>query len=84
MAYITKTVPITANWTLVTNKVALLQFNDKMHMVITSGAAPSESVGFVMSALEKYVNTTDGLSIWAKALAGGSGNESVRVAEDVL
>ena len=84
MAYVTKTIPISPEWTLITTKVAMLQFNDRMYMAVTSGEEPGESVGFVMGALEKYVNGINGISVWAKSLPGGTRNESVRVAENDL
>ena len=82
MAMTTKTVMIGNEWTVVTNKVALLQFNDDMTMALGTAAAPSDPVGFSMSRNEKYVNAADGVVIWAKAKGGGTGTESVRVAED--
>ena len=82
MAMTTKTVMIGSEWTVVTNKVALLQFNDDMTMALGTTVAPSDPVGFSMSRNEKYVNATDVVVIWAKAKAGGTGTESVRVAED--
>ena len=78
----TKTVMIGNEWTAVTNKVALLQFNDDMTMALGTAAAPNDQVGFSISRNEKYVNAADGVVIWAKAKAGGTGTESVRVAED--
>jgi hypothetical protein len=85
MAMTTRTVTLpTDDWTLITSKIALLQFNDEMDMVVTDGTAPSESVGFTMIRNEKYVNSTDGIAVWAKRRAGGSNKESVRVAEDVV
>ena len=82
MAMTTKTVMIGSEWTAVTNKVALLQFNDDMTMALGTATAPNDPVGFSMSRNEKYVNAADGIVIWAKAKAGGTGTESVRVAED--
>lgn len=84
MAYVTKTVSVTAEWTFITNKVALLQFNDRMQMAITSGSTPTSSTaGFMMEEEEKYINSTAGVSVWAKAIPNnGSGRESVRVAEN--
>ena len=83
MAYVTKTVLLNSDeWTVVTNKVALLQFNDDMTMALGTAAAPNDPIGFSMSRNEKYVNAADGIVIWAKAKAGGTGTESVRVAED--
>ena len=81
MAMTTKTVMIGSEWTVVTNKVALLQFNDDMTMALGTAVAPSDPVGFSMSRNEKYVNAADGIVIWAKAKSGGTGTESVRVAE---
>ena len=84
MAMVTRTVPISDTWTLVTTKLALLQFNDKMYMAITSGGTPVEPVGFTMFAGEKYINGADGINVWAKTIQGGTNRESVRVAEDVV
>ena len=81
MAFVTKTVKIESDWLLVTNKVAMLQFNDTMHMALTSGEVPTETVGFVMKAGEKYVNSSSEVSVYAKSLRGGTAIESVRVAE---
>lgn len=60
----TKTVMIGSEWTVVTNKVALLQFNDDMTMALGTTVAPSDPVGFSMSRNEKYVNAADGIVIW--------------------
>ena len=85
MAMTTRTVTLpTDDWTLITSKIALLQFNDEMDMAITDGTTPSEFVGFTMIRGEKYVNSTDGIVVWAKRRAGGTNIESVRVAEDVV
>lgn len=85
MAMTTRTVTLpTDDWTLITSKIALLQFNDEMDMAITDGTTPSELVGFNMDKGEKYVNSTDGLAVWAKRRVGGTNRESVRVAEDVI
>ena len=85
MAMTTRTVTLpTDDWTLITSKIALLQFNDEMDMAVTEGTTPSELVGFNMVRGEKYVNSTDGIAVWAKRRAGGSNIESVRVAEDVV
>ena len=82
MAMMTKTVLVGTDWTAVTNKVALLQFNDEMMMSLGTAVAPTDPVGFAMARGEKYVNTSDGIVVWAKSKAGGTGTESVRVAED--
>lgn len=84
MAYVTKTVVVNPTWTQVTSAIAMLQFNDEMSMAITSGLTPSESdAGFHMEVNEKYVNGAAGVTVWARSLRGGTGRESVRVAEDV-
>lgn len=83
MAYITKTVLVGTDWTVVTSKVALLQFSDEMYMAITDGSTPTEQVGFLMGINEKYINGASELVVFAKAIANrGTGRESVRVAED--
>lgn len=84
MGYATKTVNIGNEWTLVTAKPALIQFNDIMHMALTDGDVPAESAGFKMMKDEKYVNTTTGVNVWAKSMRGGSNVESVRVAEETI
>lgn len=85
MAMTTRTVALpTDEWTLITSKIALLQFNDEMYMAITDGTIPNEVVGFNMAPGEKYVNSTDGIAVFAKRKAGGTSRESVRVAEDVI
>ena len=83
MAYSTTTVPVTStvDWTLITSKVALLQFNSDMYMAISSGVTPT-SEGFRMTNGEKYVNSLDGVYVWAKAIEGSNDVHSVRVAED--
>lgn len=81
----TRTVALsTDGWTLITNKIALLQFNDEMDMALTDGTVPSEVAGFNMARGEKYVNSTDGIAVFAKRKAGRTSIESVRVAEDVI
>ena len=85
MAMTTRTVTLpTDDWTLITSKVALLQFNDEIDMAITDGTTPSELVGFSMARDEKYVNSANGIAVWAKRRTGGTNRESVRVAEDVV
>ena len=81
MSYMIKTVKITSDWTLVTSKVALLQFNDDMYMVPGNVTEPTVKVGFKMMQNEKYINNIAGTYIWAKSIIGGSNIESVRVAE---
>ena len=68
-------------WTLVTNKQALLQFNDRVFMALTGGPAPDENIGFVMEAREKYINNSNEVSVYVRRIKGGTGVESVRVAE---
>ena len=82
MAYSTKTVTVNSTWTLVTNKVALLQFNDDMYMAISSGDMPIDNVGFKMQGNEKYVNGMDGISVWAKTKQKVLITGTVRVAGD--
>ena len=82
MAYVTKTVLVGADWTTITSKIAMLQFNDEMHMAITNGGTPTDTVGFVMNINEKYINSEDGIYVWAKTISGGSNIESVRVVEN--
>ena len=85
MAYSTSTKIIGTDWTLVTNKVAMLQFNDDMYIAITDGTLPSEQVGFYMVTHEKYINSLAGISVYAKSMPNrGTGKESVRVAEDIV
>jgi hypothetical protein len=84
MAYEMKTVAVGTDWTLITDKVALLQFNDEIEMALTSGLTPTDTIGITMDAKEKYINSAAGVSVWAKAKRGGTGVESVRVAENVI
>lgn len=85
MGYATKTVNLTSDeWILVTEKPALIQFNDVMYMALTDGGVPAEAVGFKMGKDEKYVNTTTGVNVWVKRIYGGTSIESVRVAEETI
>ena len=79
----TRTVEVSDTWTLITNKTALIQFNDEMYLAITHGTVPTESVGFIMQKYEKHLNGGDRLSVWAKSIYGGTNIESVRIMEVV-
>ena len=79
----TRTVKVSNTWTLITNKTALIQFNDEMYLAITHGTVPTESVGIVMQKYEKHLNGGDHLSVWAKSIYGGTNIESVRIMEAV-
>lgn len=86
MAYVTRKQPLTDTWALVTNKVAMIQFNDKSFMQITSGEEPTGLYGFNMDRNEKYINSRDGISIWVKVHSksvGGPYDDSVIVLEDI-
>ena len=84
MAYTTRTVQLEGKeWTFITNKVAMLQFNDRIQMTINSGEIPdSTQKGFVMALYEKYVNNDNGITVWAKRMPGGTNSESVTVLEN--
>ena len=87
MAYVTRKQQLTDTWTLVTDKVAMIQFNDKSFMQITSGEIPTELYGFNMARDEKYINSQNGISVWAKVHSnsvGGAYNDSVIVLEDIV
>ena len=87
MAYVTRKQHLTDEWSLVTNKVAMIQFNDKSFMQITSGEVPTELHGFNMARDEKYINSQAGVSVYAKVHSksiGGSYDDSVIVLEDIV
>lgn len=85
MAYGTRTVNIGTDWTKITNKVALLQFNNAMLMVLTGGTTPTDEAGFVMEVNEKYINNSTSITVWGKTQnhMNMTGINSVRVAEDL-
>lgn len=84
MAFSTITVNVGTDWTLITNEVAMLQFNDEMQMsIVPNGSTPSETIGLLMQPNEKFEHNDHGVSVWAKGYAGGTGHESVRVAKGV-
>ena len=87
MAYVTRKQHLTDTWSLITNKVAMIQFNDKSFMQITNGEVPTELHGFNMARDEKYINSIDGTYVWAKVhskAVGGMFDDSVIVVEDDL
>ncbi len=84
MAYVTRTEVIGTDWTLVTANVAMIQFNRDMHMLLNAGTTPTDTVGFSMTAGEKYINNSAAITVWAKVVSNISdGIDSVRIAEDV-
>lgn len=85
MAYITNTVIVGNEWTLVVTGVAMLQFNSNMYMAVTSGGLPLDNVGFTMDKGEKYVNASGTAQIYAKlATVEPNTIPSVRVLKDVV
>lgn len=85
MAYVTTTVTVGLNWTFITNKIAMLQFNNKMQMVLNGGGTPTDTIGFMMDTHEKYINNSVLISVWARLLPGApAGVDSIRLAEDVI
>ena len=83
MAYTDKVVLVGSDWTLITDKLALIQFNDEMEMYVNEGDTPTATTGFLMEVNEKYINSMAGVCVWAKSKQGGTNVESVRVVEDV-
>lgn len=84
MAYLTKTIEVNRDWTLITNKPALLQFNEAMEVILNDGDTPTETAGFRMIKYEKYVNTTTGVHVWGRTFIGTIGSKTVRVAEETI
>lgn len=86
MTYETRAVEIDSrDWILLTNKIAMIQFNSNMIMVInSSGSTPSDNnSGFNMVDGEKYINSKAGLYIWVKSSGGSSEDKYVIIAEEV-
>lgn len=77
-----RTVIVGEDWTLVTNVVSVLQFNDIMEVTINNGGVPTTD-GMTVAIGETYTNGAEGLHVWAKKLVGGSGVESIRVLESI-
>ena len=69
------------SWTLLTDKVSLLQFNGDAYMYISDVAnVPAGSVGFTMTKGEKYISSTNGVYVYSKS-ASGADVHSVTVLE---
>jgi hypothetical protein len=83
MAYITEKVTIFSGvYTLVTNKVALVQFTEPATVIIGGVEQPaSDAEGFRFTATDKYVNGTTNAYVWAKS-ASYSESSSALVAYD--
>lgn len=81
MGLSTKTVQVESEWTMVTNKVALLQFNDDMFVILNGSSTPPNKVGTLVKKDETYTNAVPGLYVWAKSKLDGSNIESIRVTE---
>lgn len=75
----TKTVLVKKDWELVTNKVACIQANEEIYLLLNEGEVPTEKTGFSLAIGESYTNGRDGIYVWAKDKASvGSGVVSVR------
>ena len=81
MALVTKTINIGNAWVLVTDKISLVQFNDKMDIVVNNGDTPTGRTGIRVAPGEFYTNN-GGLTLWAKGYLGGTGLESIRLIEE--
>ena len=69
------------NWTLLTDKASLLQFNGDAYMYISDVAnVPAGSVGFTMTKGEKYISSTNGVYVYGKS-ASSADVHSVTVSE---
>ena len=56
------------NWTLLTDKASLIQFNGSAYMYINDVAnVPADSVGFMMAKGEKYISSTNGVYVYSKS-----------------
>ena len=56
------------NWTLLTDKASLIQFNGDAYMYINDVAnVPADSVGFRMAKGEKYISSTNGVYVYSKS-----------------
>ena len=56
------------NWTLLTDKASLIQFNGDAYMYINDVAnVPADSVGFMMVKGEKYISSTNGVYVYSKS-----------------
>ena len=56
------------NWTLLTDKASLIQFNGDAYMYINDVAnVPADSVGFTMVKGEKYISSTNGIYVYSKS-----------------
>lgn len=56
------------NWTLLTDKASLIQFNGDAYMYINDVAnVPADSVGFMMAKGEKYISSTNGVYVYSKS-----------------
>jgi len=84
MSVTTKTILVNKTWTLITNVYAVIQFNDKMTMAITSHGEPTEDIGLIMEAGQIYTNDAPGTAVWVKGYSSGSNIESVRVIENAI
>lgn len=80
-SYITKEVAINSEWSMITDKPALIQFTNAAMMSL-GDTVPTGSLGFYMNPNEKYVNTTTGVKVWARSYTNGIG--LVRLAEESI
>ena len=83
MAYRTDTITIYPNlYTLVTNKIAMIQFRENAKVILNNGDQPQPSDnGFNFSGSQIHVNGSPDITVWAKA-AGTSTPTNVFVSYD--
>lgn len=79
MALTTKTIPIGNDWTLVTNDVSAMVFNDIMEVFITHSTTPPASTdqGYKVAPGTPYKNCSTNISVYAKMLPSSVGIKSV-------
>lgn len=82
MTLTTRTVNIASDWTLITSKIAIVQFNDEMEILfVETGTVPTDAVGIRAGKMESVRNTAVETSLWAKSRLSGTNIESARVTE---
>lgn len=80
----TKLIKVGKEWTLITNKLAMIQFRYETHMALTDGLEPTIKYGFTMNAGEKYINSSDGVHVWGREVVSGKTNPVVVISEYVI
>lgn len=84
MAYVTVLKSFTTEWTEITNKIAMLQFNSVCYMHLGGQTPPDEdAVGFLMPRNEIYINGSDEVTIWVKLLSEGTKDNTIVLVEKV-